>query len=138
MVSTTTGFSLGGEYLLFLEAFDKGTSVSGGGKFRIELGPISGNPVLLTLSGWQVLDIDENGPILSKGKIAGPDQIQSDIGILVVDDDKLVDEVAVDFEGLLDTLKQHISKRQTESTYKPGKKVKHAPTGDWVIDALER
>ena len=138
LFNESVGFSLGGEYLVFLAAFDRGTSVLSGGRFRIELGPISGNPVLLTLSGRQALNFDSNGPRWGEGKITGVDQSESHMGVIHADDGELVDEVAVDFESLIDRMKQQIANRAKESTYKPGKKVNHAPTDDWVLDALER
>ncbi|MCZ6826050.1 MAG: hypothetical protein O7D88_00920 [Gammaproteobacteria bacterium] len=134
MVSHMPSFSLKGEYLVFLEAFDKGTFVLSGGIFRIELGPISGNPALLAMSGRQVVDFDDDGPVLGEGRIAPLDQTDSDLGLYTAEDGLEIgtikdpgDEVVVDIDWLYGRLKQQVINRRTEKTYIPGSRVDHAP-----------
>ncbi|MCH7893567.1 MAG: hypothetical protein IH907_03530 [Proteobacteria bacterium] len=137
MYSHYPSFSLGGEYLVFLKGNGEyGNPVLGG--YWFNLGPTSGEPVFLDGEGWQVLNIDENGPVFGDGPIIKRDQPGSDMGYLVVDtndpelggDMKFADEIAVDIETLYEKLRQHISKRKTESSFKLGKKVDHATAID--------
>ncbi|MCH7893566.1 MAG: hypothetical protein IH907_03525 [Proteobacteria bacterium] len=105
--SASPAFSLGGDYLLFMAEFGNGRlSVLPGGVLRIDVGPISGNPVLL-MSGLQVLDFDENGPILGRGPIVPSDQPLSDMGIISVESDshEFAAEVIVDFKLLVEKLR---------------------------------
>lgn len=133
MYSHYPSFSLGGEYLVFLKGNgDYGNPVLG--SYWFGPGPTSGEPVFLDGEGWQVLDIDENGPVYGDGPIIKRDQPRSDMGYLIVDTNdpelggnmKFVDAVAVDIETLYEKLRQHISKRKPESSFRPGKKVDHA------------